>query len=190
MNKEWRFWDENLWLLCPTGTLYWPAWKWALCSPTAAPELSWAGSGDSRLGHRHCSASWWNVKVWLSFWEQPWLSLPPGVTVIKVIKKERYEITKKIEAVKSILPNPWRLKLRLPQAYKLVEIFIVREKTKPYTSVCKKIYFSRSGICIKQDMDYHKKSPASCTLFLLHFVSALLPVGSYSVLQLTLKVAM
>lgn len=83
------------------------------------------------------------------------MSLPPGVTVIKVIKKERYEVTKKIEAVKSILPNPnpWRLKWRSPQVYKLVEIFIVCEKTKPYTSVCKQVYVIRSGVCIKQDMD-------------------------------------
>lgn len=118
------------------------------------------------------------------------MSLPPGVTVIKVIKKERYEVTKKIEAVKNILPNlnPWRLKLRSPQVYKLAEIFIVCEKTKPCTSMCKQVYVSRSGMRIKQDMDHHKKSVASFTLLLLHFASALLPVGSYSVLHLTLRV--
>lgn len=147
--------------------------EWALCSPMAAAELSWADSGDSGLAPRDFSASGWNVKVWLSFWEQPWLSLPPGVTVIKVIKNERYEVTKAIEAVKNMLPNPnpWRLKLRLPQVYKLVEIFIVCEKTKLYTSVCEQLYFSRSGNCIKQDMDYHKKSVSSCALSLLHFIS-------------------
>lgn len=169
INEAWRFWDENPWSCCPMGTCM---------SPLQCHGSIWAGSGDSGLGHRDFSASWWNMKRWLSFWEQPWLSLPPGVTVIKVIKKERYEVTKAIEAVKSMLPNPnpWRLKLRLPQIHKSAEIFVVCETTKPYTSVCKQVYLSRSGICTKQD--YHKKSGASCTLFSLHFVSALLPVGS------------
>lgn len=87
------------------------------------------------------------------------MSLPPGVTVIKVIKNERSKVTKSIEAVKNTLPNPnpWRLKLRLPQVYKLVEIFIVSEKTKPHTSVCKQLYFSRSGICVKQTWTITRK---------------------------------